>query len=62
MRNRKIKKIHQNVLVFYKGDASKIKDIFFDIKQDNIDKLKAKYDIVDEDIDLEGDTDDSKDE
>lgn len=62
MRNRKIKKIHQNVLVFYKGDTSKIKDIFFDIKQDSIDKIKAKYDIVDEDIDLEGDTDDSKDE
>lgn len=62
MKNRKIKKIHQNVLVFYKGDTSKIKDIFFDIKQDSIDKLKAKYDIVDEDIDLEGDTDDSKDE
>lgn len=62
MRNRKIKKIHQNVLVFYKGDTSKIKDVFFDIKQTNIDKLTEKYDIVDEDIDLEGDTNGSKDE
>lgn len=56
MRNRKIKKIHQNVLVFFKGDASKIKEEFFNIKEDNIERLKAKYDIVEENINLEGDT------
>ena len=31
MANRKVCKVHQNVLVFYKGDTSKIKDIFGEI-------------------------------
>ena len=28
MKNRKIGKVHQNILVFYKGDLTKIKTIF----------------------------------
>lgn len=37
MRNRKIIKCHQNVLVFYKGDPRKIKDIFPEIETPEID-------------------------
>ena len=32
MNNRKIGKCHQNILVFYKGDTSKIKDVFHTIE------------------------------
>lgn len=32
MRNRKVVKTHQNVLVFYKGDTSKIKDEFYNLE------------------------------
>ena len=28
MQNRKVGKCHQNLLVFYKGDTTKIKDIY----------------------------------
>ncbi|MCT4575098.1 MAG: site-specific DNA-methyltransferase [Alphaproteobacteria bacterium] len=30
MKNRKVVKVHQNVLIFYKGDSSKIKEIYKD--------------------------------
>lgn len=32
MRNRKVAKVHQNVLVFYKGDMTKIKDEFGEVE------------------------------
>jgi DNA modification methylase len=36
MRNRKVLKVHQNVLVFYKGDVAQIQKIFTEIKFDSI--------------------------
>lgn len=32
MKHRKVAKVHQNVLVFYKGDPAGIKDIFPEIE------------------------------
>jgi DNA modification methylase len=34
MKSRKVVKTHQNILVFYKGDTSKIKEIYPDLKED----------------------------
>ena len=37
MKTRKVGKCHQNVLVFYKGDTSKIKETFPEITYENRD-------------------------
>lgn len=47
MINRKVHKVHQNVLVFYKGDTSKIKDEFYNLKDIDEDVYK-KYNIEEE--------------
>ena len=39
MNNRKITKIHQNVLVFYKGDPKKIKENYKEIIIEDLDKF-----------------------
>ena len=43
MKNRKVVKVHQNVLIFYKGDPKKIKEVFSnDVFVDNFtDKEEA---------------------
>ena len=47
MDNRKVRKVHQNVLVFYKGDTSKIKDEFYKLR--DIDEETFKNYNMDED-------------
>ena len=45
MSHRKVTKVHQNVLVFYKGDTSKIKDNFqpIDYSEDEINTMLEEY-------------------
>ena len=43
MRNRKVVKIHQNVLVFFKGDPKEIQDIFPELKAED-EKLEEAED------------------
>ncbi len=42
MGNRKVTKVHQNVLVFYKGDTSKIKQEFYMFKEKEQEEWKQK--------------------
>lgn len=53
MKTRKIVKVHQNVLVFYKGDSSKIKDEFPSVDFGPAEYAKFDIDTSDEDASFE---------
>lgn len=50
MQHRKVTKVHQNVLVFYKGDTNKIKDNFqpIDYSEDEINTMLEEHGGVEE--------------
>lgn len=59
MKKRKMLKIHQNVLVFFKGDQDAISKEFYNIKEMSIEEIKEKYDVQDNNEENEDDINES---